>query len=306
MPGYFFGCPHCRAKLEARDASRAGRTVTCPKCEQSLIIPPLPLMGVSLSQATGQPSDDASSQVVVSSDPGFKRGMSPAKASRESDAVPAPSPSGFERLPSTESLSIAESITVDSPNDIEGYSFTLPENGTGDDSLPALKPKKKRPKSEEVEAPHLFEEPKYQFAALVAVVVLIVGITGIWSWLSRKDEDEGPPAEVTAPADLDSPPGGLGGPPPVTRDPPGGLPGASEGSQPSRSPGLPGPPPVAPSQPEEPAVSSDPADEPAPVPNALPGAGGGLPGAAPSSQTESPPNASPQASEPSPSPQPAP
>ena len=290
MAGYFFGCPHCRAKLEARDASRAGRTVTCPQCEQSLIIPPPPLMGVSLSQSTGQPpapTAEASSQVVVSSDPGFKRGMSPAKAYTESDALPAPSSFGSDRLPPMESLQVAEPLTVESPDDIEGYSFTLPENGAEGDPPPVLKLKKKRPKSDEVEPPHPFEDPKNQLGALVALVALIVAITGIWSWLSGSgdEKDKEQPAEATAPPAPSSPPGTRGPPPPTQ-----GRPGAA---------------PVA-TPPAEPAVTTEPAEEPAAVPNALPGSVGGLPGAAPSSSLESPPSKLPEATEPNPSPQPAP
>ena len=309
MAGYLFGCPHCRAKLEARDASRAGRTVTCPQCELSLIIPAPPLMGVSLSQSTNQPpvpAADAASQVVVSSDPGFKRGMSPAKAYTESDGLPAPSSSGYDRLTPRESLPIAEFLTVESPDDIEGYSFTLPKNGTEGDLPPVLKPKKKRSKSDEIEPPHPFEDPKYQLAALVALVVTIVCISGIWSWLSGSgdEKDKVQPAEATAPPAPSSPPGTLG-PPPATQGLPGAAPQSPVIEPPSNSTGLPGAAPVA-TPPTEPAVTTEPAAEPAAVPNALPGAGGGLPGAAPRSPLESPPSELPEATEPNPSPQPAP
>ena len=282
MAGYFFGCPHCRAKLEARDASRAGRTVTCPKCEQALIIPPPPRMGVPLSQADGNPlaavDDDASGQVVVSHDPGFKRPMSPAKAFGEaSDALPAPSHSGYEKLPPAEALQEPEAHTLAASEDVEGYSFTVPDNHSDVAPPPAFvfKPKKKRVE----EAPHPLENPKNQLALLLAIVTVLAGITGLWSWLSRSNEKNKPkPVEAT------------------TSDVPLGLPKPPNQAQPTEAPGLPGaaPTPVEPAQPVDPNAlpgAAPPAPAPTPEPATLPGA---VPNVLPDADTESPPGTAPR------------
>lgn|GEM_PF-2237400 len=201
MAGYYFGCPHCRAKLETADASRAGRTVTCPKCEQSLIIPPPPKMGVSLSQSgasTPTSSGEAASQFVVSSDPGFKRPMSPAKAYSENESLPAPSSSGFDRLSPRESLDTTASHSIAASDDVEGYSFSLPENGAEEaPKLPKAK-KVRTPKPEEIEPLSPYEDPKNQLAALVGAVVLIAGLTA-WIRSGGDDKDKEKSQQVAAP-----------------------------------------------------------------------------------------------------------
>ncbi len=269
MAGYFFGCPHCRAKLEARDASRAGRTVTCPKCEQALIIPPPPLMGVPLSQAAGNPlaasDDDAPMQVVVSHDPGFKRPMSPAKAFGEaSDALPAPSHSGYDKLPPAEALQEPEAHPLAASDDVESYSFTVPDNHSDVAPPPAFvfKPKKKRVE----EAPHPLENPKNQLALLLAIVTVLAGITGLWSWLSRSNEKP-KPVEAT------------------TSEVPLGLPKPPNQAPPAEAPGLPG------AAPPAPAPDPEPATLPGAVPNVLPDADTeSQPGTAPRPLPESTPN----------------
>jgi len=201
-------------------------------------------MGVALSQ-TGDlsplpPSDDAS-QVVVSSDPGFKRPMSPAKAYSESDAIPAPSSSGFERLLPLESLDTSPSHVVEAGEDIEGYHFTLPENGA--EVAPKLpKARKVRtPKPEEVDPPSPWEDPKRQLAVLLAVVILIIGIT---TWIRRSREDKSKlPQKVVVPEgpSLAPPPTPIAqeistgvtlepAPPAATETPPGTPPNALPGS----------------------------------------------------------------------------
>ena len=296
MAGYFFGCPHCRAKLEARDASRAGRTVTCPKCNQALIIPPPPLMGVPLSQTDGSSltstSANDATQVVVSHDPGFKRSLSPAKAFGDASAPPpAPSHSGYDKLPIAESLQPPEANTLPASGDIDGYSFTIPDNDTDVAPPPAFvfKPKKKR--SEAEEAPHPFEDPKNQLAALVAIVVVIAGISVLWSWLKSGDKpDKNKPAEATTP---EAPPA------PATPSNPSqstavpGLPGAApvpevptSPADPNRLPGSSEPTPTP--KPEPPP---EPTAEPGTVLNVLPGAdSSSQPGTTPPSTPESTPN----------------
>ena len=217
MAGYYFGCPHCRAKLETTDVSRAGRTVSCPQCQQSLIIPPPPKMGVALSQEGDlsplPPSDDAS-QVVVSSDPGFKRPMSPAKAYSESDAIPAASSSGFDRLLPLESLDTSPSHVIEAGEDVEGYSFTLPENGAEEaPKLPKAR-KVRTPKPEEIDPPSPWEDPKRQLAVLVGAVILIIGITA-WVRRSRDDKSKLPQKVVVPEGPSLAPP-----PAPVTTEPP--------------------------------------------------------------------------------------
>ena len=294
MAGYFFGCPHCRAKLEARDASRAGRTVTCPKCEQALVIPPPPAMGLPLSQS-GEPLPAAgeASQVVVSRDPGFKRPMSPAKDYSEDGTPPAPSSSNHERLPLSAPLDTTEAHTIEASDNVEGYSFTLPENGPDDATpVPAFKPRKPKKKSEEAEPPHPFEDPKNQLLALLGVVVVLVAFTAwIRSGGDDKEKKKDQPAEVVVPAPVTPPPvpnpaspaalpGGVApaAPLPPTSEAtlPGALPGTSpapaalpsDGSQPPPGSGetvLPG---------GSPAPSPD-SKPPAPAPansDALPGA----------------------------------
>ena len=296
MAGYFFGCPHCRAKLEARDASRAGRTVTCPKCNQALIIPPPPLMGVPLSQTEGHApistANDDATQVVVSHDPGFKRSMSPAKAFGDtSEALPAPSHSGYDKLPPAEALQQPEANTLPASDDVEGYSFTVPENDTDVTPPPAFvfKPKKKR--SEVEEAPHPLEDPKNQLAALIAIVVVLAGISMLWSWLRSGDKkDKNKPVEVAAPEVPPAPPA-----PPNQAQPTEvpSLPGAAPvpevptaPADPNRLPGAAEPTPTP--KPEPPP---EPATEPGTVPNVLPDADSpSQPGTPPRSLPESTPN----------------
>ena len=294
MAGYFFGCPHCRAKLEARDASRAGRTVTCPQCEQALIIPPPPLMGVPLSQGPGTPpassAEDASGQVMVSHDPGFKRPMSPAKAFGEgSDALPSPSSSGYDKLPSAEALQEPESHTLQASNDIEGYSFTAPENDTDVTRPPAFvfKPKKKRTPEE---APHPLEDPKNQLFALIAIVAILGGITALWSWLSSGDEkDKDTPAEAAP--EVPSAPLPTASPPPGVALPGGasGLPGATSSPTEPARPGNPNALPGA----AEPTPTSEPAPTPAPTPEPT-GLSGAVPNVLPEANSESPPGTAPR------------
>ncbi len=296
MAGYFFGCPHCRAKLEARDASRAGRTVTCPKCNQTIIIPPPPLMGVPLSQTDGSPlvssADDETSQVVVSHDPGFKRTMSPAKAfGDESAPLPAPSHSGYEKLPPAEALQAPESNTLEASDDVEGYSFTVPENDTDVTPPPAFvfKPKKKR--SEVEEAPHPFEDPKNQLAALIAIVVVIAGMSMLWSWLrsgDKKDKDK--PAEVAAPEAPPAPPTPPNPTPPTeVLNLPGAAPvpvGPKPPADPNQLPGA-----AEPTPPPTPGPLPEPAAGPDTVPNVLPAVDSpSQPGTTPRTLPESTPN----------------
>ncbi len=309
MAGYFFGCPHCRAKLEARDASRAGRTVTCPQCQQALIIPPPPPMGLSLAQSEGaSPTTeiDPSTQFVVSSDPGFKRAMSPAKAFGEgTDTAPAaPSHSAPEKLPAAESLQAADSNTLAASDDIEGYSFTVPDVDTDVARPPAFvfKPKKKR--SEAEEAPHPFEDPKNQLLALVGVVLVIVVIGAVWSWLSGDGKDKDKPAESSTEAPSVEPSAPF---PPIA--PPSQPDVTPEGSGTAPDPGaapLPGNPnplpdaPVpapTPGTPESAPVPPEPSSElPGAVPNVLPGGDSERkPGTAPRSLPESTPNVLPGA-----------
>ncbi len=277
MAGYFFGCPHCRVKLEARDASRAGRTVTCPQCQQALIIPPPPPMGLSLAQSEGaSPATaiDPSTQFVVSSDPGFKRAMSPAKAFAEGTdaAPPAPSHSGFDKLPPAEALQAAESNTLAASDDIEGYSFTIPDADTDVAPVPAFvfKPKKKRPEAEE--APHPFEDPKNQLLALVGVVLAVVVIGAVWSWLSGdgKDKNQDKPSESATEVPSFTPPAPV---PPIA--PPGNPEVTPEGSGPAPAPGEATPPHNPNSLPGAPVpdpVPPQPSSElPGAVPNVLPG-----------------------------------
>ncbi len=297
MAGYFFGCPHCRAKLEARDTSRAGRTVVCPKCQQALLIPPPPPMGILLdpSDAESVPAAlaDPAPQIVVSSDPGFKRVLSPAKAYPDSHEAPPPlSSSEPQRLPPAESLLPAMSHVLEAGDEIEGYSFTAPEHGTDVQRTPAFvfKPKKKRTPEE---APHLLEDPKYQLAALVAVVLVLAGIGAIWSWLSSgddKDKDQDTQSQV-APEVAPAP------------QPPPHQPAAPPG-HPAGVPGLPGaaPNPMEPAQPDDPnplpdttepvpASPPDPAIPPGAVLNVLPGADSpSKPGKTPRPLPESTPN----------------
>ena len=263
MAGYFFGCPHCRAKLEARDASRAGKTVTCPKCEQALIIPPPPKMGVALAQgdeAPVAPADEAS-QVVVNHDPGFKRPMSPAKAYSEGDALPAPSSSGYDRLPPMGSLDTTEAHTIEAGNDVEGYSFNLPDNDSGEPAPPPIKPKKPKKKSDQPEPPHPFEDPKNQLFALLGVVLFFVALTAWFrSGGDDKDKKKDKPAEVAAPAPVTP------GPLPPNPTPPAAMPDGVNSTPPNSSSdvALPGTLPGAPASP-----TSTP---PAPASNTLPGA----------------------------------
>lgn len=291
MAGYFFGCPHCRAKLEARDASRAGRTVTCPQCQQALIIPPPPPMGLSLPQSEGEPAADSVTQFVVSSDPGFKRVMSPAKAFGEGTDA-APSHSGSDKLPPADALQTPESNTLAASDDIEGYSFTIPEVDTDIVSPPAFvfKPKKKRPEAEE--APHPFEDPKNQLAALVGVVLVIVAIGAVWSWLrgNGKDQDKDKPAESSTEVPADAPPAPLPpiappADPAVVPDSGGDAPDPGAAPPTPNSSLLPGAPVPAPIPPETSA------ELPGAVPNVLPGGDSERkPGTAPRSLPESTPN----------------
>ena len=298
MAGYFFGCPHCRVKLEARDASRAGRTVTCPQCHQALIIPPPPPMGLPLPQSEGiTPASaiDPSTQFVVSSDPGFKRAMSPAKAFAEGTdtAPPIPSHSGFDKLQAADANTLAAS------DDIEGYSFTIPDADTDVVRPPAFvfKPKKKR--SEAEEAPHPFEDPKNQLLALVGVVLALVVIGAVWSWLSGsgKDKDkpsessnEAPSVEPSAPFPPITPPSN----PAVTPEGSGAAPAPGAATPPDNSNLLPGAPVPAPTPgtPESAPVPPEPSAElPGAVPNVLPGGDSERkPGTAPRSLPESTPN----------------
>ncbi len=295
MAGYFFGCPHCRAKLEARDASRAGRTVTCPQCQQALIIPPPPPMGLPLAQSEGSSPTtaiDPSTQFVVSSDPGFKRAMSPAKAFAEgTDTTPAaPSHSGSEKLPTAESLQTADSNTLAASDDIESYSFTIPDADTDVARPPAFvfKPKKKRPEAEE--APHPFEDPKNQLLALVGVVLAIVVIGAIWSWLSGdgKDKDKSSESSTEVPAIAPSapfPPIVQPGQPAVVPSGSGAAPAPGEATPPQNPNPLPGAPVAAPVPPEPSA------ELPGAVPNVLPGGDGpSQPGTTPRPLPESTPN----------------
>lgn len=262
MAGYFFGCPHCRAKLETTDASRAGRTVTCPKCEQSLIIPPPPKMGVSLSQSgelAPRPAGEDASQVVVSSDPGFKRPMSPPKAYSENESLPTPSSAGFERLSPSESLDTTPSHTLDARDNVEGYSFSLPENGA--EVAPKLpKAKKVRPpKPEDIDPPSPWEDPKNQLAALVGAVVLVAGFTA-WMRSGGDDKDKKSAPQVAAPAAPVTPPTIAPAAPAL---PPGIEPGTGAGSG---APALPG------SVKGLPGATTAPAAVPPPAGASLPGA----------------------------------
>lgn len=286
MAGYYFGCPHCRAKLEARDASRAGRTVTCPQCQQDLLIPPPPPMGVSLSQTAGNPSAqaDASAQVVVSHDPGFKRSMSPAKAFGDApDALPSPGHSGVDKLAPSEALQAPESHTLEAGDDIEGYSFTVPENDTDVAPSPGFvfKPKKKRTPEE---APHPLEDPKNKLAVLVAIVAVLAGIGAIWSWLGSGDKPDNP-VEVTAPT---PPP-----PPPPSNQAaalPGSVPSLPKALPTSTEPARPGHPTPLPDA-DKLTPKPDPAEAPGAVPNVLPETDSpSQPGTAPRPLPESTPN----------------
>ena len=289
MAGYFFGCPHCRAKLETTDASRAGRTVTCPKCEQSLIIPPPPKMGVSLSQsgevAPKSAGGDAS-QVVVSSDPGFKRPMSPAKAYSENESLPAPSSSGFDRLSPLEALDTTAVHSIAAGDDLEGYSFSMPENG--EEVAPKLpKAKKVRtPKPEEIEPPSPWEDPKKQLAALVGGVVLLAGFSA-WMRSGGDDKDKEKTQQVAAPEVPTAAPTMA---PTAPALPPGVTPvtGTGEGgvALPGSMQGLPGAAPIPAAVPPPPAGAS----LPGAVPNVLPQDPGALPGAAPRALPDSTPN----------------
>lgn len=220
MAGYMFGCPHCSAKLEARDESRAGRVIACPQCNQQLTIPAPPPMGVLLSspaKPAGSPPPVPAAQIQVNADPGFKRGMSPAKAPVDGESVPAASSSGFDKLAPTSELDTSPQHTIEAGDDVEAYHFTIPE--PGEPTPPPRKKKKKsvEPEPEVVEV-HPLEDPKYQLLILVVFVGLIVGGWKLYKSgdVKKKVADEA--AAAAAQATNAAPP------PPAQ---PGMLPGAS-------------------------------------------------------------------------------
>ncbi len=240
MAGYYFGCPHCGAKLEARDANRAGRAVDCPQCQQALTIPPPPPMGVSLTGPSAAPARrDEPSLVNVSTDKGFKRGMMPAKAYSDADAGPSANPDNAERLPSSEALDNAEQFVMESTGDLEGYSLTVAESGPEDAMAPVVKRKKKKDRvaaEPEPEPVPPWEDPKYQLLALVLIVGLI---GGIWTWLTSGKEEKKEviaPPPVIVPAKPGQLPGAADAPDAGPPKPPEGLPGAA----PDPTLGLPG------------------------------------------------------------------
>ena len=255
MAGYMFGCPHCSAKLEARDETRAGRVISCPQCKQPLTIPAPPPMGVLLSAPEKPPAAaaEASSQIQVNADPGFKRGMSPAKAYEGVAPPAAAASSGFETLAPSGDLDSPQH-TIEAGDDVEGYTFTIPDAG---EAVPPPRKKKKKHVEPEPEVPevHPLEDPKYQLLILVVVVGLIVGG---WKWyksgeVQEKAEQERAIAEAKAKNEAPPPapaaPGQLPGaattapeqpvpatpavPAPVVPPTNGLLPGASTGPEPA-------------------------------------------------------------------------
>lgn len=274
MAGYIFGCPHCRAKLEARDESKAGRVITCPQCQQQLTVPPPPPMGVVLSASVGNSAAPAPppSEIQVNSDPGFKRGMTPAKAYGDGENIPQASSSGVERLlPPTGDLDVTPEHSIEAAADVEGYSFTVPEAG---EPVPQARKKKKKqkgdPASEEpVEEIHPLEDPKYQ---LLIVVLIIAMLGGAWKWYQSRGEEK----DKALQAEIEAAKARNAAPPPPAK--PGMLPGASDGpvAKPNPEAGaatLPG----AGSVPNVPMIpTTPPGNAPVPGPPA-----GGLPGAAP-------------------------
>lgn len=230
MAGYMFGCPHCGAKLEARDASRAGRAVTCPQCQQVMTIPPPPPMGIPLG-GTAAPTQEPSS-IQVSTDKGFKRGMSPAKAYSDTDAA-SPLSEASAPLPSQGSLDNAEPFVLASTGDVEGYDLHINEPAAEEEAAAPVKKKKKKERIAEEpvpEPPSPWEDPKYQLLALIGVV-LIIG--GLWNWISSGTKPEEEPATplpppVTAPVQPGMLPGDSGTSNDLKPKPVTGLPGASE------------------------------------------------------------------------------
>lgn len=279
MAGYMFGCPHCSAKLEARDETKAGRVIACPQCQQQLTIPAAPPMGVLLSSPV-KPQSPAPepSQVQVNSDPGFKRGMSPAKAYDDGAGMPNASSSGFDRLTATGDLDSAPQHTIEAGEDVEGYSFTMPE--MGEPAAPVRKKKKKAAEPEpEVEDVHPLEDPKYQLLILIVIVGIIVGG---WKWYKSGEvkQKEDLEKEIAAAKKANETP-----PPPA---PPGVLPGAVPGEVPAETPKpaaevapaapgqLPGASPSSLPGATEPVEGETPKSVPAPpVPGTLPGAAPG-------------------------------
>lgn len=259
MAGYMFGCPHCSAKLEARDETRAGRVISCPQCNQQLTIPAPPPMGVLLSspaKSAAPPPEPSPPQIHVNADPGFKRGMSPAKAYDGGESAPVASSSGYEKLSPANELDSTPQHTIEAGEDLEAYSFTVPE--AGEPTPPPRKKKKKFVEPEpEVEDVHPLEDPKYQLLILIAVVALIVGG---WKWYKSGDikKNEQLEKEIAAAKAANEAP-----PPPAA---PGMLPGASAPIEPAPAaatgalPGAAASPPVEPGQ------------LPGAAPNALPGA----------------------------------
>lgn len=286
MAGYMFGCPHCSAKLEARDETRAGRVISCPQCKQPLTIPAPPPMGVLLSAPPGKPAApaEASSQIQVNSDPGFKRGMSPAKAYDGAAPPAAASSSGFETLAPSSDLDSTPQHTIEAGDDIEAYSFTVPEAG---EAVPPPRKKKKKHVEPEPEVPevHPLEDPKYQLLILVTVVGLIVGG---WKWYKSGEVNEKAAQEraiAEAKARNEAPP-----PPPAA---PGQLPGATTAPTEPPVPAVPAPvvPPVNGQLPGAATTGTDPTSPPVPAPAEAP-TNGKLPGA--NAESEPAPQQSPQ------------
>lgn len=296
MSGYMFGCPHCSAKLEARDETRAGRVISCPQCKQPLTIPSPPPMGVLLSapaEKPAAPATEASPQIQVNADPGFKRGMSPAKA-YDGAATPAPASSGFEKLAPSGDLDSTPQHTIEASDDVEAYSFTIPEAG---EAVPPPRKKKKKFVEPEPEVPdvHPLEDPKYQLLILVVVVGLIVGG---WKWyksgeVNAKAEKERAIAEAKAKNEA----------PPPRPAAPGQLPGAATTPVEAATPtapapivppnngSLPGQLPGATTVPTEPAASTAPAPVAPSTDGKLPGASAGpepVPPATAPAPTDSP------------------
>lgn len=300
MSGYHFGCPHCRARLEVSDASRAGRTVNCPKCSQALLIPPPPPMGVPLSQPVSRTAPRSEpTEIRVSQEPGFKRPLSPAKAFTDMEAPPPPAASyGLERLPDADFIDSPGQHTISANDEVEGYSLTIPEKGEAIPP-PVRTPKKKR-NTEAEELPHPWEDPKRQLLALILVVTVVGGIA---TWIRRSranvENEESTPSSVPSSVPESSPqrtqagptaptselPGGGAGPDLSTESVPRtGLPGASmsESTMPEADPQtVPAAPPVTPAAASDPNTGSNTSSSPTPA-SSTPATGlpGGLPGAA--------------------------